>query len=221
MGLIGASLVLQQMELFRMCTILGRYGSYKTALAFRMAYALVKRGRFRHVVANLPSSLNSDLKDIKLRNNEEGKPQYLDTVFVLDEGGIFLRSEKDIDEFRAYLRKLNSIMIIPTVLDVPAKAKVFTIQRTLDFQAIGIPLLYYKGFINSGRMNEDFAFSWWKPAEIYGLYDTNAMPSDADDIKDFIFDTIDNISRSQGYDNKSYRKTKLTTTPPEVNINIS
>jgi hypothetical protein len=197
--LLGHSLIMQQIRDFRIVGIEGRYGSYKTALAFRLAYELVKTGEFRHVVANLPNSFQSDFKDIKLRNNELGDPTFLDTVFILDEGGIFLDNDREVKKFVAFLRKLNSILIIPSVLPLPQQAKVLTIARKNDFQKIGLPWLRYRAYLNSGKTKEDYTFSWLFPSEIYGIYNTYATPADADEIANFIFEQSATVSKAQGY----------------------
>lgn len=225
--LLGHSLIMQQIRDFRIVGIEGRYGSYKTALAFRLAYELVKTGEFRHVVANLPNAFQSDFKDIHLRDNELGDPTFLDTVFILDEGGIFLDSDKEIKKFVAFLRKLNCILIIPSVMPLPSTAKTLVIARKNDFQKIGLPWLRYRAYLSSGRTKEDYTFSWLFPSEIYGIYNTYATPADADDIAKFIFEQSAIVSKAQGYtrtyadaynktDNKTRNSNKQQT--PKITI---
>lgn len=180
MPFYGASIAMQYLELYRVCYIGGRPGSGKTSLAFRMAYELYKRGFVRYIISNCRSVWSEPLERVVLR---DGK--FVDACIVLDEAGLFMQSGKDADKFLAFLRKLNVVLIMPSVSKPAAKVQAVTVQRLFNYQVAGLPLWSYRMDLMSGRIEESTSFYWLHPSEIFGVYDTGGFPADDAQIAEY------------------------------------
>lgn len=77
----GLDNVLPLIEGERILAIVGRYGSGKSAMAFRLAYELMKRKKASHLVSNIPSVWTVKPRDMQLEDKR------LNAVVVLDEAG--------------------------------------------------------------------------------------------------------------------------------------
>jgi hypothetical protein len=173
----------------------GRLGGGKTSFAFRMAYELVKREHVRYIVSNVDSVWNTPLEKVEPRG------QYLDTVVVLDEAGLMVRNQRDADEIAVFLRKLNVIVLMPSV-QAPARAtRALTALRTHNLMSLGLPFWRYRGVLLAGSQRDMFQkeiFLWYKPTEIFGLYDTESMPFDDDGISGWLSDHIERHKKDSG-----------------------
>ena len=69
---------------YRTAWFSGRVAVGKTSLCFRLAYDLVVKNKYRHIVSNIYSVWCDPLEDVKLL--EDGM---LKTVIIVDEGGLF------------------------------------------------------------------------------------------------------------------------------------
>lgn len=171
--LIGADNFLGMVSSYRMCWFEGRYGGGKTSLAVRVAYELLKRGKVRYCISNIPIVFRDDPAKVELRDGKRA-----DCVVVLDEAGIYLDTGRDARAFLAFLRKMNIILLMPSVLDVARVLQTFSVQRTVTWNSIGIPLWMYNAKLRSGRQRDSYNFGWWNPSEIFDIYDTEAAPDD-------------------------------------------
>lgn len=170
MALLAADLFLTNLVNFRSCTLRGRTGGGKTALAFRLAYELVEKRGFRYIFSNCASVWNDRPDDMVMQNGT------IDAVFVLDEAGLFLKSNADAEKYMAFMRKLNIVMIFPSVQRVPASIRFLNAQRVMNWQTVGLPMWQYKMSLDNGDSVDHSTFYWWNPSEIYGIYDTKGFP---------------------------------------------
>lgn|SRR5690554_3811753 len=194
MPLIGGEIIVGMLQTFRVIWIGGRYGGGKTALAFRLAYELLDSGFSRYLLSNCRSVWGDAPADVVLR---EGR--YLDTVVILDEGGLFLRTGKDADDFLAFLRKLNVVLIVPSVKPPAPAVRMVSVQRTANLQSIGLPAWVYTASVEYGRQRDRERFLWWQPSEIYGVYDTADVPVDDCGIGDYLLAEVDKLVKASGH----------------------
>jgi hypothetical protein len=152
---------------FRLCWLGGRYGSGKTSLAVRLAIEFVHRGWARYIVTNFPSVVSDDIQSIPPR----------DAVVILDEAGVFLR-DAELDRITAYLRKFNITLLLASVIPVSQRARTLNIQRVLNYSALGIPMWYYSAQLDYMRVRELLYLQWWRPSELWGIYDTSYVAQD-------------------------------------------
>lgn len=202
MPLIHADGALQLVRQYRSVWFGGRMGGGKTSLAFKIAAWLVDNGYAKYVLSNIPCAFADDLPRIA-RNIEDG--QYLNTVIVADEGGIFMKRSKDAAHFNAFMRKFNTYLLVPSVEPPSSALKKFQIMRLFSLSPAGIPLWIYRVRINVPGANHQHYFGWWKPSEMFGVYDTQAVPLDYDEVADFLTAHIDVVSRLTTQSRRSYR----------------
>lgn len=181
---------------YRVVFLGGRYGGGKTALAFRLAYELMQNRSFgfRYLLSNVRSVWNTPPSAVELRDGV-----FADAVMVLDEGGMFLDSPRRAKEWLAYLRKLNIVLLIPSVIEPALIMRRLSIQRLQNFQPYGLPLWRFGWRLDSHMVKQKNAFLWWNFAEIFGIYDTMGMPADADALLGEIEKWVEKSSKALGY----------------------
>lgn len=194
MPLVNSALILGYLETFRVCNIGGRFGGGKTALGFRLARELIERKKVRHIVSNVQSVWNDDPAHIQLVNGQA------DVAIILDEAGLFLETGRDAKKFLAYLRKLNVILIMPTVLEPAARIRFLTVQRIMNLEVMAFPMWLYRLDLIYGRTKEKGFFGWWKPREIFGIYDTKGYPSDDGGLAHFQKKWTEEVALGAGYE---------------------
>lgn len=182
MPLINADTLIANVKSFRTLWIQGRPGSFKTSLAFRIAYELLRSGFSRYLISNVRSPWRDNLNKVELR---EGK--YADCVCVIDEGGLFLKTGHDAETLLAFTRKLNIVLLVPSYTPPTGRLRPLTVMRTMGLGTIGLPAQVYNASLNYGQLKETSRFIWRNPSEIFGLYDTDAMASDDGGIQDYVY----------------------------------
>lgn len=204
MPFLNANNMIGYLSSFRVCHIDGRYGGGKTALAFRLAYELQKMKRVRYIISNVQSVFADDPAKVVLR---EGR--YADVAMVLDEGGIFVKSGAEAEQYMAFMRKINAILIIPSVLEPALKTRFLTVQRLQNLNTIGLPVWIYSLLLRKGMTYEKQMFYWLNPHEIFGLYDTEGFPVDDDGLLKWI-----KTWTAQAADNLGYKAAAAKVLPP-------
>lgn len=200
----------------RFASIMGRMGSGKTALGFALAEALLRTGygNFRYLISNCSSVWNDDIDAVVPRDE-----QFLDSIILLDEGGLFLETSRQAKQMLAALRKMNCCIIIPSVMEPSIIAKSLIIRRVFTLMPLGVPLWVYKTELTAVSRNgyDSQYFFWWRPSSIFGVYSTRDFVTDADDIKDWLYHhkqtMIDFVKSKRGAAPK-----KVATVTPKVNI---
>lgn len=176
MGLINAIPFIGMVKMFRMVWIGGRYGGGKTSLAMRIAYELLESGFCRYMLFNNGCVWKNEPQDVKLINKRA------DAVIVLDEGGLFIRDSRDAEVFQAALRKINVIVILASVAPPATRMKVLRCQRVMNLGAFGFPVWVYQYDLSYMAQKEKGTFFWYKPSEIFGIYDTVSMNEGEEEI---------------------------------------
>lgn len=181
MPLYGFEPTAVAMKDFRTVYIGGHPGSYKTSLAFRIAWYLYEHNKSKRVISNAPCVWNEKLDKLEIED-----PRDLSATIILDEGGQFLKSEAKAKPFLAFLRKFNSYLIVPSVASVSSSTiTAVTIKCDLRLTRGGIPLLRYKTWVEKKAFS---SFWWYKPSEIFGVYDTTAGVVEANKIGNYMLE---------------------------------
>lgn len=168
--------------LFRTCWLSGRYGGGKTSLAVRLALALVADGYAARIVSNVPLHIGIE----PAVTDSAGAVEVRDAVLLIDEAWSELGMGADSRKLRqwlAYLRKHNQFVLMPSVLAISRHAAAFSIEREWSLSPAGIPLWIYRWRLvvasASGRKRpETGLFFWWRPQEVFSLYDHTYKPDD-------------------------------------------
>lgn len=177
----------------RVCWIKGQLGSYKTALAYRLAYELLtgKYG-YRHLISNIPDVWSDKLTDIEIRyvkalRTEDLHP-YADTVAILDEGGLFIRYADDVDQLFTFLRKLNMLIIVPSKREPHRTIRQLRAYKKYDLHNVGVDGMVYGWKLKGDEEDTIGSFTWLGCSEIYGIYDTDYAPVDSEGIDAWMVD---------------------------------
>lgn len=199
----GHDLALRWINENRMVHLDGVFGSGKTALAFRLAYELWKNYNYRYVVTNIQSPWNEDLENIQLRENK-----FVDAVFIIDEAGVFLKKRSDWDDWDFALRKLNIVLLAPSIKRLPANDQLLVIERQYNLKRVGLPCWRYGVYLDTREGNEKVYFNWWFPSEAFGLYSTDDTPIDASELAYYMKKWLADRERLSGNEQRAEQFTK-------------
>jgi hypothetical protein len=172
MPFVGADIIKGYIRQYRVLNVTGGYGTGKTAVSFAFAYDLMNTGEARYLLSNTANVWDEGFH----YNLSAGKT--LDTITLLDEGGLFLETWADAKQYLFALRKINVFVIIPSVTPTvtPISTRVSFLRVWRRFNGLPFWLMNYRlrveGEIEQGK------FIWLFPQEIYGVYDTSATPVD-------------------------------------------
>ena len=184
--LLLADTFLTLLNNYRVLHLGGGFGSGKTAFAHFLAYHEIMRGKYRYFVSNCRSVWRDKLEDVWPLPGQRA----VDTVVLLDEGGLFLKSFKDAEDYLAFTRKLNVLVLIPSVNNPVASVRFLRVQRTLDLAAFGFPAWVYSWQLSADKVLERGWFLWLFPSAIFGIYDTDDMPSDGGNLDAWLSDYV-------------------------------
>ena len=179
--LVNHQTIMRYITEHRIIHIDGRFGGGKTALAMRLALELVENYGFRYIFTNFNCVFNDVLDAVELREDK-----YVDAVLILDEAGVFLNKKSDWDDWDAFPRKLNVVILAPSAKSLPSTSQIMTIERIANYQPVLIDMWRYEAYQTSGRKKYSYKFDWWFPHEIFGLYSTDATPIEASLLKIYL-----------------------------------
>lgn len=161
---------------FRTLWLGGRFGGGKTALAVELAARFCRLGFADKIVSNTPLLLplvgecdERDVHDVTF------------AVLVLDESWRWLgrRSSNKLNDWLAYLRKRDQILLLPSVLPLAPELRVLQIRREWNCYPYGVPLWVYRWVLDDGtklyrsKKGRDMMarWFWWRPDRVFKLYD--------------------------------------------------
>jgi hypothetical protein len=173
--------VIRYLTLFRTCWISGRYGGGKTALSIWLALQLVERGYANKIVTNTELTFAVPVDTLRAGQVHDIE----DCAVILDEAWLLLprgASNKQAQEWLAYLRKNNQHVILPSVLPLAQQVSNFIVERWFNGLALGVPLWGYSYQLRSAgigkKQTEVGSLYWWRPSQVFELYDHKARPGD-------------------------------------------
>jgi len=157
---------------FRVLTLVGRYGSGKTALAVLYARRLIAQGYGAYVAANVPIDLPV------LREYDSRPSELVHAVYIYDEAWQDLAADASVKAVKAhlaYLRKRGCYLLLASVLPLTRFLAGFPV---LSF-VFAMPVLWHVRFwqwqVGLGKLSQ---WGWCvesiRPA--YGLYDSSYQP---------------------------------------------
>lgn len=162
---------------YRVLWIRGRLGGGKTLLAVAIADELLKRHGFTGVIANFPHVLKPH--NWRERMDDGSVRGVRGAVVVWDEAGVFIdrrtfaRNDRGVG---AFLRKLNNVLLLPSVIPVDIRLSYFSVQREVRVSAFGERWRYRWMLALPGAQVESGTF-WLEPNRYFGTYDTQYVPS--------------------------------------------
>lgn len=164
----------------------GRTGGGKTSFAFYLALSLLQDGLVERIYSNIPSVARF--------------PKWgdcgLKSAYVIDEGGLFMKSAKDFQVVAGALRKAGNYVIISSVIPPAREFAMLSVQRSMNLASIiGVNIWVYEYELSAGATRDKGSFVWTNPKSVFGLYDTDFYPSDDGGIEEFLGDEIKKISK--------------------------
>lgn len=188
---IQADNIMSILEMYRLIWISGRFGGHKTALSFKIAQIFLERGY--NLITNTRTIWADDIKEIKLNEHNQ-----LKSVILLDEGGMYFKASRQIEQIAGYAAKMDCIYIIPSFWPPAKAAQIINIQPVISLKAAGIPLILYKWRVDLGQTKERGMFGWWNPQETYGVYSRQDPGCEPEDIIDFLVQKSDEYRTAYG-----------------------
>lgn len=167
-------------ELFRVVWVAGRYGGGKTSLAVNIGVSLLASQAVQSVACNFhlhpPFRLVREYEHFEdLIEAETGCCMIFDEAW--SELGLGTTPQK-IKTYLAYLRKRQSVLLLPSVIPLVRQVRVVQVSRVLNGFAFGLPLWLYRVTTETGeRKPERFYHWWWYPQTVWALYDSKEYPS--------------------------------------------
>jgi hypothetical protein len=212
MGLINANPLLGIVKSYRLVWIGGRFGGHKTSLAYKLSQPFLDDGY--RLISNNRSVWADDLEQVQIIG--EGAESLLKSVVILDEGGLFFKSTRQIEMIASFARKMDVIYLIPSFWPPTRSAQVLTIQPIFNFKSAGLPLIAYKWRVKLGAFSDSGYFFWWRPNEIYGIYDTKDPGDYAGQIVEYLIEKTEDWKRIQGRYNRDDQISNLEVSEEEL-----
>jgi len=144
---INAFSCLGSVSLYRLVWICGKFGGHKTSFSFAIAEEYLKQGY--RLITNCKSVWADDIKDIELNENNQ-----LKAVIILDEGGHYFQSSRQIEQIASYANKMDCIYLFPSFFPPARSAQIFQIQPIFSFKMTGIPLIIYRWRVKLGGFED-------------------------------------------------------------------
>lgn len=176
---------LENMVAWRALGIEGRYGGGKTLLSVALAKWLYEKGMVRGVFANFP------IKNAYIPNI----PSVVNTAIILDEGAQFADardSSKAWKGYGAFLRKLGSWMLSPSVFAVDRRMRPVTCERAWDLFLFNWWMYHWK---DPRSMKGWFILSGYE--SIFDMYDHRFIPADDAGILESFKEEVAQLAGSQ------------------------
>lgn len=191
---LNAEPILGVLDMYRLIWISGRFGGHKTALAFQIAKRYMEKGY--KLATNSRCVWADPFENIKL--NEKNQ---LHSVVVLDEGGLYFKSGRQVEQIAAYAAKMDVVYLIPSFWPPTKSAQIVNIQPVISLKAAGLPAIFYKWRVDIGSFKDKGFFIWWDPSEIYGSYSRQDPGDDPDSIVQFLVDRSNEFRTRYGRTN--------------------
>jgi hypothetical protein len=189
--LINAEVFLATVVSYRLVWISGRFGGGKTSLAYRIAQEYLEKDY--RLITNNKSVWADPVDSVQLDDNN-----HLKAVVILDEGGLWFKSSKQIEMVASYAAKMDCIYLLPSFWPPTRAAQVLVVQPVFNFKAAGIPAIFYKWRVKIGSFEDKGWFVWWRPSEIYGIYSRQDPGDTGAEIVEFLINRTNEFRQRYG-----------------------
>lgn len=194
MSFIGADVFLQNLHSFRTARIDGRYGGGKTLLSVAIAKYFHEHYGY-HIYSNVPIYLDGVVDKLPICNCEKCMSTYKDmlrvdqplfpqnhTLVIYDEAWLTFRtgvSAKRMNDYLAFIRKVDLIMVMPSVLGLARDAAQLYVERTWNLGVFGLPVWVYEWGVTGKTVKDSGGkFILLRPSSYFGTYSTYAQPDE-------------------------------------------
>lgn len=204
---INAEPIFGILSSYRLIWICGKFGGHKTALSLAMTENFLKQGY--RLVTN-----NRNVWQDKLDDVNPDQDGHLKAVVLLDEGGLYFKSSRQVEQIASYAAKMDCIYIIPSFWPPARAAQVITIQPLFSLKSAGLPVIFYKWRVDIGGFHDKGWFIWLFPQEIYGIYSRQDPGDDPENIIEYLIKQTENYRTRYG--RKNAIRTLETVKPEDI-----
>jgi hypothetical protein len=142
---------------------------------------------------------------------------HLRLVVIMDEGGLWLKRNAQVEAMAAYAAKMDVVYIISSYFPPASYFRIFKIKVLYGFRHIRIPLVFYRwslrdveGFADKGLL------IWWNPSEVYGVYSRQDPAADGNEIVDFMANKVEEFRKHYDRSRRRFRKSDDKVSMEEV-----
>ena len=160
---IGGNEIFGLLREYRFLWIEGRVGGGKTSFAVELAEFYAEKGY--RVVANIPVAFAEDAREVNLM--DDGMAH---VFMILDEGGMWLPSDAAAKRFRAFLAKLDIMVVLSSTEEPPRSFRRVRLEPEINFLKVGLPMVFYRWALSRGRKEDSGKFLWMNPKSPWGKY---------------------------------------------------
>lgn len=175
---INGDTFIMLMRQYRTCWLRGAYGTGKTALSCIIAAELYRQELIDNVISNIP--IAGAIPPVA--------PLFRSAI-IIDESHLFMDDWKAAKRYLTFVRKADLYILMPSVFPVNVRIRLFSVQRVFNGFLFGLPLWVFEWRLNDGASSEKGKFAVWRPNDVFGVYDTNAIPLDDGGIVDALEET--------------------------------
>lgn len=148
---------------FKFCWIDGRVQGGKTSFAVELAEYYAERGY--RIVANIPVAFAENWRDIHLMDDGLAR-----VFMILDEGGMWLPGDAEAKKFKAFLGKLDIIVVLSSVEEPPRSFRKIKLEVMENFMKIGLPIIWYRWSLKRSIKDDTGKILWLQPKNPWGKY---------------------------------------------------
>jgi len=163
MKMIGESAILGILKETRSLAVSGFTNAGKTSICVELAEYYAKERGYR-VVANFPLVFAENPDEIHLM--DDGMAH---VFIILDEGGVWLQNV-DVKAFKAFLAKLDILLVIPSFHDVPRGLRTQELEAGINFGKIGLPIIEYRWIVKRSTKDDVGRLVWLNSRSPWGKY---------------------------------------------------
>lgn len=189
--LLNADVFIATCQSYRLVWISGRFGGGKTSLAYRISIPFLDKGY--RLITNNQSVWSDQPEDVKL-----GENNHLHSVVILDEGGLWFKSSKQIEMIASYAAKMDVIYLLPSFWPPTRSAQVLVVQPIFNLKSAGLPVIVYKWKVKLGSFSDGGTFFWLNPEEIYGIYSRQDPGDSGADIVQWLIERTEQFRSRYG-----------------------
>lgn len=191
--LIGASEILGIIQSYRLVWICGRFSGGKTSLAYKLSETYLKQGY--RLLSNNKSIWADNHNEVSLLNDGSN---FLHAVNIYDEGGLYFKDSRQIEQVCSYAAKMDNIFMIPSFWPPTRAAQVVMVQPLYNLKKIGLPLIVYEWKVNMKGFRDEGKFYWLFPQEIFGIYSRRDPGADPEEIIRHVVAQTEEFIRREG-----------------------
>lgn len=164
MNWIGGNAIVGILKETRFLTVSGFTNAGKTSFCVALAEMYAMKYGYR-VVANFPLVFAENPNEIHLM--EDGMAH---VFIILDEGGVWL-SNVDVKAFKAFLAKLDIIIVIPSFQEVPRGFRTQELEAGINFGKVGLAnIVEYRWIVKRTTKDDVGRLIWLNARSPWGKY---------------------------------------------------